>query len=481
MKSSHDYLRLNPVLYSREQPTAVPEPQLFLINKRLQNQLGLADLNETELIQIFSGNQLPEDFKAAALAYAGHQFGHFVPMLGDGRAHIITELQDDKGNLWDIQLKGSGRTAFSRDGDGRYALGPAIREFVMSEAMLALGTPTTESLMVVTSGEEVFRQQPQPGAVLTRVASSHIRVGTFQYLAARQDFETLKQLSDHTIQRHFPQVQDSENPYLSLLEAAIKKQVHLIVEWMRVGLIHGVMNTDNTLVSGDTIDYGPCAMLGIYDPHTAYSSIDRHGRYAYGNQPLIAQWNMARFAECLLPLIAMDEKQAIALVEPLIGDFKTLYEEQWQQMMLNKLGLKKTTSESLHLITDLLGTMEQKRLDYTLTFHQLTESLISEQQHQALENQLGEWVQQWRQLLTTQDEQHPKRIYRTMRQTNPVVIPRNHHMEQVIQTCIDAQNPQAALDFLEVLLQPYTQLENTHHYQDLPADGDLYYRTFCGT
>ncbi|WP_395376337.1 YdiU family protein [Marinicella sp. W31] len=481
MKSSHSYLHLKSDLYTEEQPIPISDPKLFLVNHRLMNSLGLDAMDHNVLTQTFSGNRLPQQFKSVTLAYAGHQFGHFVPLLGDGRAHLITELTDLEGQVWDIQLKGSGQTAYSRNGDGRYALGPAIREFIMSEAMLALGVPTTQSLSVITSSEQVVRQQPQPGAVLTRVAASHIRVGTFQYAAARGDKEMLKQLSDHSIQRHFPELAQRENPYLSLLEEVIKKQVTLIVEWMRVGLIHGVMNTDNTLICGDTIDYGPCAMLGVYDPQTAYSSIDRHGRYAYVNQPLIAQWNMARFAECLLPLIADDEQQAIAMVEPLIADFKDLYEQQWQQMMLHKTGLDLATENNQKLIQDLLLIMEQKRLDYTLTFHQLTESLVSDQQNQIIKQQLGDWLQQWRQHLAIGESHDVQHIYQRMRQANPVVIPRNHHIEAVIQQCLESQSPDAAKGFLKVLQQPYEQQETTHHYQDLPTDGDAYYQTFCGT
>ena len=481
MKSSHSYLNLNSDFYTQEQPIPVSNPGFFLTNQRLFESLNLADEGQNVLLQTLSGNQLPEQFKSVTLAYSGHQFGHFVPLLGDGRAHLITELSDTEGRVWDIQLKGSGQTAYARNGDGRYALGPAIREFLMSEAMLALGVPTTESLSVVVSSETVVRQQPQPGAVLTRVAASHIRVGTFQYAAARGDHQALKQLSDHSIQRHFPHLAEHDQPYLALLREVIEKQVNLIVEWMRVGLIHGVMNTDNTLICGDTIDYGPCAMLGIYEPQTTYSSIDRHGRYAFANQPLIAQWNMARFAECLLPLIASDEQQAIAQVEPLISEFKNLYENQWLQMMLRKTGLHQANQDNHNLIHALLDSMQQKRLDYTLTFHQLTESLVSDRQHRAIEKQLGEWVHNWRQQLfidNNLDEQH---IYQSMRQTNPVVIPRNHHIEAVIQTCLENQTPDAALAFLKVLRQPYQQQETTHHYQDLPTDGDLYYQTFCGT
>ena len=477
MNYSYSYLKLNPVLYTRENPTTVSGPQRFLWNQRLQEKLNIEG-SENQLTDFFSGNVMPDVFAPAALAYAGHQFGHFVPQLGDGRAHLVTELTDQEGKVWDVQLKGSGRTSFSRDGDGRYALGPAIREYIMSEAMVALGIPTTESLGVIITEDEVMRQQLQPGAVLTRIASSHIRVGTFQYVAARGDVETLKQLSDHTINRHFPLARKSDSPYLSLLEESIKKQVTLIVEWMRIGLIHGVMNTDNTLVSGETIDYGPCAMLGLYDPQTVYSSIDRHGRYAFANQPLIMQWNMARFAECLLPLIHKDEQQAIALVEPLIVDFKTLYEEQWNLMMLSKLGINEAESDGVQLVENLLGIMEQKRLDYTLTFHQLTESLISEQQQVALEEQLGEWLQQWHRCIK---QEQRRQVYDRMRQRNPVIIPRNHHMEAVIQQCVETRTADAAEAFLDVLKAPYKQLQDTHHYQDLPPDGDLYYRTFCGT
>ncbi|MEW8586955.1 MAG: protein adenylyltransferase SelO family protein, partial [Candidatus Thiodiazotropha sp.] len=338
-----------------------------------------------------------------ALAYAGHQFGHFVPQLGDGRAHLIGEIVDRSGERRDIQLKGSGQTAFSRSGDGRYALGPAIREYIMGEAMHALDIPTTRSLAVTTTGEAVYRETVQPGAVLTRIASSHLRVGTFEYFAARENRLALEQLCDFAIDRHYPELEEGgDERFLQLFDKVMQRQIDLVVEWLRVGFIHGVMNTDNTAISGETIDFGPCAMMGTYSPKTVFSSIDRDGRYAFGNQPAIAQWNMARFAETLLPLIDKNEKQAIETLGARVETFSSLFKQRYLQMMASKLGLSKLTSAEKALILALLDRLERKRLDYTTSFDRLTRSLSSQSVAQQLIDELADWYADWRLRLTSQ-------------------------------------------------------------------------------
>jgi uncharacterized protein YdiU (UPF0061 family) len=388
---------------------------------------------------------------------------------------------DQFGQRWDIQLKGSGRTSFSRGGDGRCALGPALREFIMSEAMKALGVPTTRCLAVVTTGEPVFRETPLPGAVVTRVASSHLRIGTFEFFAARGDHQALKTLCSYTLERHYPELQEEgQNSYVSLINKVIERQIQLVVEWMRVGFIHGVMNTDNTSLSGETIDYGPCAMMGIYDPQTVYSSIDRMGRYAFGNQPDILQWNLARFAECLLPLINADRNKAVDQVGPVIAEFPDRFEKEYMKMMGKKLGLTLIKQEDQKLIVSVLNRLKDRRLDYTVTFDLLTKSLMSEAAASQMNNELGECFDLWQKRLSGQPAV-PQKVQELMRQHNPVVIPRNHHLEEVIQACEQTGKATLAEKFLQILRSPYEELAQTSEYQDPPSDGDENYKTFCGT
>ncbi|MGD1972499.1 MAG: YdiU family protein [Desulfobacterales bacterium] len=484
MNFSNSYASLNEFFYERTRPTPVQNPQLFLWNSSLAEQLMISDdlkHDSVALAHAFSGNTTIPGSEPVATVYAGHQFGNFVYQLGDGRAHLLGEVLDQFGQRWDIQLKGSGRTSYSRGGDGRCALGPAVREFIMSEAMKALGVPTTRCLAVVTTGETVFRESPLPGAVVTRVASSHIRIGTFQYFAARGDHHALKILGNYTINRHYPELQnEGQNPYVSLINKVIEKQIHLVVEWMRVGFIHGVMNTDNTSLSGETIDYGPCAMMGIYDPQTVYSSIDRMGRYAFGNQPDILHWNLARFAECLLPLIDADMKKAINQVEPLIAAFPDRFGKEFMKMMGKKLGLVSFKSEDQKLVVSVLDRLRDGRLDYTITFDLLTKSLTSDVLASQIKNELGECFDFWQKRLSEQQLDTP-RIQGLMRQQNPVVIPRNHHVEKVIQACEQTGNALLAEEFLQVLRSPYEEIAQTSDYQDPPSDGDKDYKTFCGT
>jgi uncharacterized protein YdiU (UPF0061 family) len=433
------------------------------------------------LAHAFSGNAIIAGSEPVATVYAGHQFGSFVPQLGDGRAHLLGEVLDQFGQRREIQLKGSGRTLFSRGGDGRCALGPAVREFIMSEAMNALGVPTTRCLAVVTTGEPVFRETTLPGAVVTRVASSHLRIGTFEFFAARGDHQALKTLCNYTIERHYPELQEEgQMPYVSFINKVIEGQIQLVVEWMRVGFIHGVMNTDNTSLCGETIDYGPCAMMGIYDPQTVYSSIDRMGRYAFGNQPDILHWNLSRFAECLLPLINADKTKVIDLVGPVIAEFPDRFEKEYMKMMGKKLGLTLFKQADQKLVVSVLNRLKDRRLDYTITFDLLTKSLMSEAAAAQMKNELGECFDLWQKRL---NEQHtvPQKVQELMRQHNPVVIPRNHHVEKVIQACEQTGKATSAEKFLQVLRSPYEELAQTSDYQDPPSDGDENYKTFCGT
>ncbi|MGB5156560.1 protein adenylyltransferase SelO [Desulfobacterium sp. N47] len=484
MKFSNSYAKLDEVFYERIRPTPVRDPQLFLWNSSLTEQLMIPDeLNNdpVALAQVFSGNHILPGSEPIATAYAGHQFGSFVRQLGDGRAHLIGELLDQSGKGWDIQLKGSGRTSFSRGGDGRCSIGPAVREFIMSEALKALGVATTRSLAVVTTGEPVFRETPLPGAVVTRVASSHIRIGTFQYFAARGDLKSLITLCHYAIKRHYPELQtEGQNQYLSFLNKVIEKQIQLVVDWMRIGFIHGVMNTDNTSISGETIDYGPCAMMGIYDPQTVYSSIDTMGRYAFGNQPAIIQWNIARFGECLLPLINSDNNKALDRLRSIISEFPGMFEKEYMKMMGKKLGLKFFKQDDQKLILAVLNRLREKHLDYTVTFDLLTKSLLSETVASQMKNELEEYFELWQKRLSEQDaDLHEVQVL--MRQYNPVVIPRNHHVEEVIQECQQSGKSTLAEKFLQVLSSPYEELAQTHDYQDPPEDGDKDYKTFCGT
>ena len=363
------YSKLPKSFLENIKPVPVKDPKLVILNKNLAEQLNLdfSKFSENDLAKIFSGNNLPDGSETIAQAYAGHQFGHFT-MLGDGRAVMLGEHLDKDQKRYDIQFKGSGRTSFSRSGDGRAVLGPMLREYIISEAMHALNIPTTRSLTVVSTGEEVVREQMLPGAILTRVASSHIRVGTFQYIAATQNPDDLKILFNYTIERHYPEIKQSETKALDLLNLLMKKQCELVINWMRVGFIHGVMNTDNMTVSGETIDYGPCAFMDQYHPQTVFSSIDQHGRYSYNNQPRITKWNLARFAECIIPLIDKDEQKAISIATETINNFEKLYEEKWLNMMRDKLGLFGEDKEDKNLIFGLLTWMENNKADFTNTF-----------------------------------------------------------------------------------------------------------------
>ena len=482
MRFSNSYIQLGDLFFERIKPQPVAHPQIFLWNETLADELEVDNhLDHTELAQFFSGNRLLPGSEPLALAYAGHQFGNFVPQLGDGRAHLMGEVIDRNENRKDIQLKGSGQTRFSRNGDGRCAFGPAIREFIMSEAMYALGIPTTRSLAVTTTGETVFRETPQPGAVVTRVASSHLRVGTFEYFAAKGNYQAIETLCDHAIERHYPELKDAgEQRFEELLKAVIDRQTRLVVDWLRVGFIHGVMNTDNTSIAGETIDYGPCAMLGVYDHNTVFSSIDVQGRYAFGNQPTIAQWNMARFAETLLPLIHSNEEKSIEIATHLVDGFSEQFQKRYIKMMAAKTGFANPHEQDYQLVSELQNLLEDRQLDYTITFNTLTQSLSSEQADNKIRNTAGDWYSRWLNRIDESNEDKTD-VQNRMQQVNPVVIPRNHHVENIINTCIQTGSAEAAIEFIDVLKSPYAETITTGLFQDAPTNGDRGYKTFCGT
>lgn len=482
MKFSNYYLSLGEQFYHKNNPTHVKHPELFLFNTSLAKKLQLSkqELKSPQnLANIFSGNSIPCSSTPISLVYAGHQFGHFSPQLGDGRAHLLGELTDKDEMLWEIQLKGSGPSRFSRNGDGRCGLGPALREYIMSEALHAMRIPTTRTLAVVKTGEPVYRESILEGAVVTRVARSHIRVGSFQYFAAQGDVTSLKLLADMAIQRHFSELLDQPNIYLALLKKVIIKHINLIVEWLRVGFIHGVMNTDNALISGDTIDYGPCAMMGVYDPDTVFSSIDRQGRYAFIQQPNIAQWNMTRFAECLLPLINDDTDTAIDDVKPLIESMAPQFKQSYFQMYAEKLGFSSVSEAEIELIQQLLTIMQQQSLDYTITFNALAQVINSGTVPKEIAP-LSSWVIDW-QILLKQNEDDIDAALQLMQHSNPIVIPRNHHVESILQQCELLNSSEPALHFLKAIKSPYKKVAETEFYQDTSQTTDEHYQTFCGT
>jgi len=475
---NNTYFNLSKSFREDTDPIPVKSPELVLLNKKLASSLNLdfSKSNNKDLSEIFSGNSLPNGSNSIAQAYAGHQFGHFT-MLGDGRAVLIGEHTTKSNTKYDIQFKGSGKTSFSRNGDGRAALGPMLREYIISEAMSSLNIPTTRSLAVVKTGEEVFREKILQGAVLTRVALSHIRVGTFQYISARQKEDELKTLFDYTIDRHFPEIKKNKNQALSLLNLLIDIQCDLVVNWMRVGFVHGVMNTDNMTISGETIDYGPCAFMDVYDPKTVFSSIDRIGRYAYCNQPAITKWNLARFAECLLPLIDKDNDEAIKIATNSINSFEEKYEDKWMSMMRNKLGLFGVHDKDKPLILDLLTWMHQKKADYTNTFCHLMNN-DKKKNHLYEDKHFAIWKKRWQQRLSQNNNSLEKSL-ELMRKNNPLVIPRNHKVEEVLEAA-EKGDLKPINKILEILDQPYSDNKDLSEYQN-PSLSSKKYETFCGT
>jgi len=474
----NSYATLPETFFSSIKPTPVRSPRLAILNKKLAADLGLNSevLQSEEGVAILAGNQIPSGASPLAQAYAGHQFGHFT-MLGDGRAVLLGEHHTDKGEKLDIQLKGSGRTPYSRGGDGRAALGPMLREYIISEAMYGLGIPTTRSLAVVSTGEPVYRETELPGAILTRVAASHIRVGTFQYAARWGNVEELKKLADYTIERHFPNIEADENRYLSLLLEVMKKQASLVAKWQLVGFIHGVMNTDNMAISGETIDYGPCAFMDHYDPSTVFSSIDYQGRYAYGNQPYIAAWNLARLAEALLPLLNEDEDLAVKMAEDEIAKFPHLFQNNWLQGMREKLGLFNEEKEDQTLIDDLLNMMKKYKSDYTNTFRSLTLDKLEGTLFDTEE--FVKWHKRWQERLSRQQESHTS-SKQLMRNSNPAIIPRNHRVEEALETAVEQGDYSVMERLLKALENPYDYSDEHTEYTKLCTSATPY-RTFCGT
>ena len=474
----NSYSRLPNAFKENIKPVSVKSPELLLLNEKLASDLNLnfENITKDELSEIFAGNVLPKGSNSIAQAYAGHQFGHFT-MLGDGRATLLGEHLTNKKQRYDIQFKGSGKTSFSRNGDGRAALGPMLREYIISEAINYLNIPTTRGLAVVKTGEQVFREIPLPGAILTRVASSHIRVGTFQYIAAREHESELKIFFDYVINRHYPHLKDFENIALEFLKAVLDKQIDLVVNWMRVSFVHGVMNTDNMSISGETIDYGPCAFMDTYDPQTVFSSIDKMGRYAYCNQPIITKWNLARLAECLIPLIDTNQNKSIELATDIINSFEKKYEEKWMEMMRHKLGLSILDEKDKFLILDLLTWMHQHKADYTNTFCYLMEEKIQNDKIYT-DYHFKIWKKRWQERLKKEKNIQDKSI-ELMKKNNPIVIPRNHKIEEVLNAAQE-DNLKPYLRLLEILKKPYSSREGLKDYQTL-SNSDEKYKTFCGT
>jgi len=471
------YLKLSKTFREEIKPTPVHDPNLVILNEELAKDLNLdfSKIDNTELSKLFSGNVLPNDTNTIAQAYAGHQFGHFT-MLGDGRAVLLGEHLVNNTKRFDIQFKGSGRTSFSRSGDGRAVLGPMLREYIISEAIHALNIPTTRSLAVVSTGEKVVRENLLPGAILTRVASSHIRVGTFQYIAAKQNIDDLTTLVDYTIERHYPEIQSSKNKALDLLNLAMEKQCQLVINWMRVGFIHGVMNTDNMTLSGETIDYGPCAFMDHYDPKTVFSSIDKFGRYSFSNQPPITKWNLARLAECLIPLIDKDEDQAIKIASEIIDNFQNIYETKWLNMMRDKLGLFGEDKDDLELINNLLNWMQSNQADYTNTFCYLM-NISSIQDQIYKDKDFIDWSKNWEKRILINGGSKENSL-ELMKKNNPIVIPRNHKVEEALEAAND-NNLKPMYNLLSILKKPYTKQINIEKFQT-PSNNQNY-QTFCGT
>ncbi|WP_440937561.1 protein adenylyltransferase SelO [Candidatus Pelagibacter sp.] len=474
----NSYYKLPKLFREEINPVPVKKPGLVIFNENLAKDLDLdfSKSSEEEISNIFSGNNLPKGSNSIAQAYAGHQFGHFT-MLGDGRAVLLGEHISNSNERFDIQLKGSGRTSFSRGGDGRAALGPMLREYIISEAMYGLNIPTTRSLAVVTTGENVIRGEKLPGAVLTRVASSHIRVGTFQYIAARQKIDELETLINYVINRHYPYINNTNKKASELLKVLMEKQIELVVNWMRVGFIHGVMNTDNMSISGESIDYGPCAFMDIYDPNTVFSSIDQFGRYSFSNQPKIIKWNLLRFAECLIPLLDKNENKAIDKATNIINEFEKIYEHRWLNMMRDKLGLFGINNDDKKLISDLLKIMFDEKLDYTKTFSYLM-GIKLKNENSFQNKRFLSWKKEWLKRLNSQTKPSSDQL-NLMKKNNPLIIPRNYHVEKALTNASEGN-----LDYLKELLagiqRPYEyDNESTIFFSSVKIDKN--YKTFCGT
>ena len=487
----NSYVQLPERFYCRLGPTPVAAPRLVKVNVDLAQALGLDPnaLASEQGVEILSGNRVAEGSQPLAIAYAGHQFGHFVPQLGDGRANLLGEVMARDGVRYDIQLKGSGPTPFSRGGDGRAALGPVLREYIVSEAMAALGVPTTRALAAVTTGEQVLRERVLPGAVLTRVAASHLRVGTFEYFAARRDTEGVRILADYAITRHYPNAAQAKNPYRALLDAVIARQAKLVAHWMLLGFIHGVMNTDNTSISGETIDYGPCAFMEAYDPATVFSSIDHQGRYAYGNQPRVAFWNLTRLAEALLPVLVQEEgseESALASANEALSAFPGVFETSRLMGMHRKLGLFTERDGDAALAQDLLERMTVNHADFTMTFRRLCDAAAGPEYDsgvRAMFTNAGaydSWAIRWRDRLEEEPVSAEERAT-AMHKVNPAFIPRNHLVEAALSTAVERQNFQPFEALLDVVSRPYEERPGLERYTMPASPEESVTQTFCGT
>ena len=482
----NSYARLPERFFTRQPPSPVSAPRLIRLNRSLAGELDIdpAWLESADGIDMLSGNRFPDTAEPIALAYAGHQFGNFVPQLGDGRALLVGEVVDVDGRHRDIQLKGSGPTRFSRNGDGRAALGPVLREYIVSEAMAALGIPTARTLAAVLTGDPVYRETRLPGAIVTRVAASHVRIGTFQFFAVRRDSEALKTLADYVIERHYPALAGTDRPYPGLLEAVIAAQAELVARWMLVGFIHGVMNTDNMTVSGETIDYGPCAFMDAYDPATVFSSIDVQGRYAYANQPRIAAWNLTRFAETLLPLLDDDEDAAIASAEGALKTFQPTYQSAFHGGLRRKVGLLGEQEGDIQLVGDLFSLMAANRADFTLTFRGLAGEIDGQAGKGSTRGQFidptafDEWAGRWRLRMGHEDADASRE---TMLSANPKYIPRNHRIEAAIKAAVEREDFAPFEEMLAVTGKPFDEQPDKAAYALPPQDDERVFQTFCGT
>ncbi len=488
VRFDNSYARLPDRFFARVAPSAATAPELIQVNRPLATELGLDPewLSGPDGVAFLSGEQLIEGSEPIATAYAGHQFGNFVPQLGDGRAILLGEVIDGSGRRRDIQLKGAGRTPYSRGGDGNAALGPVLREYVVSEAMAALGIPTTRALAATTTGQMVFRETILPGAVIARVASSHIRVGTFQFFAARGDVEGVRLLADHVIARHYPAAARAAQPYRALLDAVIAAQAELVARWLLVGFIHGVMNTDNMSVAGETIDYGPCAFMDDFDPATVFSSIDRQGRYAFANQPQIALWNLTRLAETLLSLLDEDQAGAIAIAEEALAEFAARFEAAYHGGLRRKLGLSAAAEEDLALFASLFDAMEANQVDFTLFFRRLSDAQAPGPGDESVRSLFADpaafdhWVPQWRARLS-QEAGTPVERSAAMRAANPAFIPRNHRVEAMIRAAVEDEDFAPFHELLGVLSRPFDDQPEFERYADPPAHNERVLATFCGT
>ena len=486
----NSYARLPAGFHAAAEPQRAARPRLIAFNRPLAAELGLnlAGLDDATLAEIFSGNIIPGGAEPIALAYAGHQFGNFVPQLGDGRAILLGEVVGANGRR-DIQLKGPGPTRFSRNGDGLAAVGPVLREYLVSEAMAALGVPTTRSLAAVTTGNPVYRETRLPGAVVTRVASSHIRVGTFQFFAARSDVDAIRTLADYVIDRHYPAAASAPNRYLALYHSVLARQAALIAKWMQIGFIHGVMNTDNMSAAGETIDYGPCAFMDEYNPAKVFSSIDRHGRYAFSNQPHIALWNLARLAECLLPLLHEDPEKAVPVAQEALGGFTPLFEENLLQGFRAKLGLASARDEDRALVKGLLEIMAASSADFTLTFRTLAKDvgLAADQVEKGRTRQLfidhlafDTWARLWAQR-SALEASPPAERAASMDAINPKFIPRNHLVEELIGAAVERDDFAPFHEMLGVVTKPFDEQPGMERYAEPPLPEQRVLQTFCGT